>query len=310
MPLQTWSSQIKTANKSLLLGMLCALGATCFWSGNFIVARGVYEQIPPATLSFLRWSVASCVLAPFALGPLRRDWPVIRRNLPLLLCTALLGVTFFNTMLYKGAHSTSALNLALISTTFPVFTIVLSRFFHGEPITWRRFLGASLAIAGVTTLVTEGDIERLLQLTFKEGDLWMLLASLDFAVYSLLVRRRPREMGQISFLGFTFLAGLAMLCPWMLWEQYHGARPDITAGLGAAIIYVGLFASLAAYFLWNRAVLTIGPVKSGLIYYTLPVLSGVEAWLLLGEPLSLLHLTSGTCIIGGILLATFSGRQT
>jgi len=289
--------------------MLCALGATCFWSGNFIVARGVYEQIPPATLSFLRWSVATAVLLPFALRHVLRDWPIIRRHLPLLLTTSLLGVTFFNTLLYKGAHSTSALNLALISTTFPVFTIILSRIFHGEPVTPRRVAGTSIAVAGVVALVTEGDPGRLLRLSFNEGDIWMLLASLDFALYSMLVRRRPPEMGQVAFLGFTFLAGLCMLAPWMLWEQAQGSFPELTPGLAGAILYVGLFASLASYFLWNRAVLTIGPVRSGLIYYSLPVFSGVEAWLLLGESLSLLHLASGACIIGGIVLATLPARR-
>lgn len=279
--------------------------ATLFWSGNFIVARTLHEHIPPATLAFLRWAVATVVLLPFAARHMRRDWSIIRKDLPLLLLTSLLGVTFFNSLLYKGAQSTTALNLALISTTFPVFIIVFSRIVYGEPVTPRRMLGTALAVGGVVALVTEGDVGRLASLSFKPGDIWMLLAALDFALYSMLVKRRPPELGQFAFLGFTFLAGLIMLLPIMLLEQQFAPWPQPSWPLFWAVLYVGLFASLASYFLWNRAVITVGPVKAGLVYYTLPVFSGVEAWALLGEPLTLLHLASGACIIGGIVLATY-----
>ena len=74
--------------------------------------------------------------------------------------------------------------------------------------------------------------------------------------------------------------------------------------MAECVLYVGLGASLAAYGLWNKAVVAIGPSLSGLIYYSLPLFSGLAAWSFLGELVGLTHLVSGCCILGGIVLTT------
>ena len=287
-----------------MFGVLCAFAATIIWSGNFIIARGVSGQIGPVTLAFFRWTVASLAVVPLAWSGVRRDWPVIRKNWKYLLVTAFLGVTVFNTLLYIGGRSTAALNLSLISTSFPVFIVLLSRIFLGEPISYRRLGGIALSIGGIALLLTKGELSRLAAMTFSEGDIWMLLASVIFAVYSLLVRRKPRELGDATFLAATFWPGLLMLVPWMLWERTVTPWPTFTPTIIACILYIGLLAALMAYFCWNNAVARIGPAKAGFIYYSLPVFSGLEAYLILGEPITLVHLISAVCIVGGIYISS------
>lgn len=50
-----------------------------FWSGNRIVGRALHDDIPPMGMTFFRWLFAVLILAPFALPPLIRDWPVVPR---------------------------------------------------------------------------------------------------------------------------------------------------------------------------------------------------------------------------------------
>ena len=95
-----------------------------------------------------------------------------------------------------------------------------------------------------------------------------------------------------------------MLLPWALWEQQSSAWPTLTLASSGAVLYLGLFTSIISYFLWNHAVATIGPANAGMIYYTLPLFSGIEAWLLLGEPITSVHLLSGGTIVIGIFIAT------
>lgn len=284
-------------------GVLCALGATAIWSGNFIVARGLAETVPPATLAFLRWSVAFAGLLPLAALPAWRERRAIREHIGYLLPTALLGVTLFNTILYLAARTTGALNLALISTTSPMFMLIMARVFLGEAITPARLAGLAAAAGGVVLLVTRGDVSRLAELDLAIGDLWMLLAAALFAAYSILVRRKPSRIGQAAFLLSTFGLGLACLIPWTAWEVARHGLPAFTPGLLGATLYIGLGASLVSFFLWNRAVATIGPSRAGVIYYSLPAFSGLEAFLILGEPVGWAHLISGALIMGGILLA-------
>ena len=153
-------------------------------------------------------------------------------------------------------------------------------------------------------LITGGDPARLAGLEFTAGDLWMTLAAALFATYSILVRRFRGALSPRVFLLTLIGTGIVFLLPWAGWEMARFGFPAVTPGMAGAILYVGLGASLAAYAMWNSAVAVIGPSLAGLIYYTLPLFSGVAAFVFLGEPMGLVHLVSATCIIGGIVLAT------
>jgi drug/metabolite transporter (DMT)-like permease len=285
------------------LGYLFALGATIIWSGNFIVARGLYESIPPATLAFMRWFTATVALLPLALPALWRERHLIRPNLGYLLLTSFLGVTAFNTLLYIAARTTSALNLSLIATSSPVFTLLFAWFFLKEPITKGRLAGVTVAILGVLTLVTQGNLSLLIHLDFSLGDLWMLLAAVIFGAYSVLVKRKPPQIGQTAFLLSTFTLGLALLTPWAGWEVHQNGIPQFSMVLLGAILYIGFGASLTSFYLWYKAIDKVGPSRASFIYYTLPVFSGLEACLLLGESVNWVHAASGLLIFCGIVLA-------
>ncbi|WP_353115196.1 DMT family transporter [Nitratidesulfovibrio sp.] len=285
-------------------GVLLALAATVIWSGNFIVARALADSMPPVSVSFARWLVATCVLLPFGLGPLRREWPVVRAHLVYFCVTGFVGVSVFNTFIYVAGRTTAALNMALIATSSPIFIILFSRVFLGEAVTLRRLAGLATAVTGIVVLVTRGELARLSTLTFTSGDLWMVAASMLFAGYSVLVRKRPAGVGQTTFLMATFIPGLLGILPMLAWELSTGPMPVFTPQAVAGVLYIGLGASLVAYRCWNLAIAAIGPSRAALIYYSLPAFSGLEALLLLGEPVTPAHFTSGALILGGILIAT------
>ncbi len=285
-------------------GFAFALGATMIWSGNFIVARGLNEVIQPATLALLRWMVACLALLPLAGMATWKEIRVIRGNIGYLMSTAFLGVTVFNTLIYVAAHSSTALNLSLIATSTPIFIIIFARIFLGEPITIVRIGGLLLAVSGVVLLVTRADLAILLNLSFAVGDIWMVLAAMIFGGYSILIRKKPPQISQSAFLISTFLLWLLTLLPWSVLEISTHGFPELTIDIVGSVLYIGLGASLVAFFLWNRAIAIVGPSTAGLIYYTLPLFSGLGAFLILGEPVGWVHALSGLMIFGGIITAT------
>jgi drug/metabolite transporter (DMT)-like permease len=287
-------------------GYLFALGATMIWSGNFIVARGLSDSISPALLAFLRWSTATLFLLPLAGLSVWRERKLIRQNIGYLAVTAFLGVTVFNTLLYVAARSTTALNLSLIATSSPIFTLLFARILLGEQLTVRRLFGVAVAASGVVLLITRGDISLLIDARFSAGDLWMLLASMIFGAYSVLIMQKPRELGQSAFLLSTFGLGLLLLTPWAIVDAHYYGFPILSPTALGAVLYVGLGASLASFALWNKAVASVGPARSAFVYYTLPVFSGVNAYVLLGEPIGWVHGLSGMLIFVGILMASRS----
>ncbi len=295
-------------NQSILSGYLFAIGATAIWSGNFIIARGLNESIPPVTLAFWRWVVAVVVFLPFALKPLVAEWDILKKHIFYLSVTALLGVTIFNTLIYFAGHTTTAINLSLISITFPIFIVILSRVFFGELITVRKGIGIILVAAGVVLLTTRGMLSRLLDISFAIGDVWVLLAAITFAVYSILLKRKPERISIWAFQLSTFILGLVFLFPFFLWENATVAPLEFDGKIVFAILYVGIFASLSAFLLWNKAIVTIGPSKAGMTYYTLPIFCGFLAHFFLKEAVSTIHFYSVALIISGILTANYESK--
>ena len=291
-------------------GYLFALGATAIWSGNFIIARGLSESISPISLAFWRWVVAVIVFLPFAVKSLVAEWDILKNNLPYLSITALLGITTFNTLIYLAGHTTTAINLSLISITFPIFIVILSRFFYGEAITVNKGIGILLVAAGVVLLITKGTPSILLHLSFAIGDVWMLMAAIIFAIYSLLLKRRPEEMSIWALQLSTFILGLIFLFPFFIWDCVTVSSAEFDTKTIFSIFYVGIFASLSAFVLWNKAIVAVGPTKAGMIYYTLRLFSGMLAYLFLQEDIGLLHFYCVLLIVSGILIANYESERT
>lgn len=290
--------------KTKTLGYLAALGATVIWSGNFVVARAIAEDIPPIQLNFWRWIVALACMLPLALPHLRREWPVIRQHFGYLSFMGLVGISLLNTLIYKGGQSTESLNMALLVPTVPIMIIVMSRIVYGEPITPRRLLGVFIVLLGVVTILSRGDVERLTAVRFAAGDFWALGGAVCFAVYSLFVRQRPVDISIEAFNAVTFIMGVLFMVPPLLWEMWVLPLPTLNVPVTVGIVYSGVGCSFVAYMLWAKAISIVGPVRAGFVYYTLPLFAAVSATIVLGEVVTMAHVFGGLCIIAGILVAT------
>ncbi len=291
-----------------LRGILAALAATVVWAGNFVVARGIAQAIPPVQLNFWRWALALVCILPWALPRLREDWPVMRRHWRHLALMGLLGVTLLNTLIYKAGQTTQSLNMALLVPTAPIMIIVLSRILYGEPITWRRLTGMAVVLLGVLTLLSRGDWRHLAAVHFTPGDLWALAGTASFALYSLFVRDRPRELSIPGYNAAYFTLGLLFLLPGLIAETAVMPAPQWSPAVLVGIAYAGIGCSSVAYLLWTRAIAGIGPVLAGMIYYSLPLFAAAESAWLLGESVAGFHVLGGGLVISGILLATVDPR--
>jgi len=285
------------------LGYSLAVISTLLWAGNFIIARGLSEQIPPVGLAFWRWVTATVALAPFALSSLIADWHSIRRHGLYLAVTALLGITIFNTLIYIAGHSTQAINLSVITASFPFFIVILARLFYKEPITPAKAVGLTVAVLGVLILITKGSVSTLREMTFAIGDIWVLIGALSFAGYSILIKRKPPDIRTRSFLLITFFLGTLFLLPFYLWERRSGQPIIWTPAVLMVLAYVGVLASLIAFFTWNKAIELLGPSRTAILYYLTPLFSSLAAALFLGETIAISQALSLGLIVAGILIA-------
>ncbi|CAN5292998.1 DMT family transporter [soil metagenome] len=292
------------SSKQIFTGVAFAVVATMLWAGNYIIARGVSHQVLPFTLAFYRWLVASIVILPIAWKTMRTELPLLRKYFAFFLIAAITGVTLFNSFLYIGGHYSTAINLALISTTSaPIFIILLARIFLKEPIGWLRAVGLLFCIAGILYLLSQGSRENLMQLKFAAGDFWALLGAFMFALYSVLVRKKPAGISGISFLGYTFIIGTIFLVPFYIIEQVSYPTLPLNSTIIYSVLYIGTAASIISYFCWNAAISRLGASRTALFTNLIPVFSTIEASLLLHEQITGFHIISFVLVIIGLVLA-------
>ncbi|MFE3848889.1 DMT family transporter [Flavobacterium sp. LB3P45] len=283
-------------------GALFALLATLLWSVNMVIASGIKGHIPPVGLAFCRWTIACIVLAPFAIKNSIENWRIIKKNIRYLMLTALLGVTIFNTLIYFAGKTTSAVNLSLIAISIPLFIVVLSRIIFKEKVSNIKIVGIAIIITGVFVLITKGSLQALFHINFTIGDLLMLVACFFFAYYTILVRQKPNELNPKVFLFSIFVIGTIFLFPFYIWEHLFYKKVIFDAKTVLTTSYVGIFASLVSYYLWNEAIRLIGTSKTALIYYLIPVFSGILAYFFLGQAIVITQIISMGIIITGLLI--------
>jgi drug/metabolite transporter (DMT)-like permease len=285
-------------------GIALALLAVVIWSGNFIVARSVKQQIGPVSLAFFRWLTATLLILPLAWKRFQQEKQYIRQHLPYLFWVALSGITIFNTCVYVAGHYTSAINLALIGTTSsPIFATLLAWIFLKEQPAWNRGLGLIICIGGILLLLSKGSWQVLAGFHFGKGDLWVIAGAFAFAVYSTLVRKKPATISPLHFLFLVFGIGTACLLPAFLIEMTTAAPAEWNFSLFSIILYLGAGASVISFLSWNESIRYIGAGRTVLFGNLIPVFSTMEAVWLLGEKMSMLHLISGLIVIAGLMLA-------
>ncbi|QTF56059.1 DMT family transporter [Stutzerimonas frequens] len=283
----------------LLIAVLC-------WSGNALVGRAFHDSIPPLSLSFWRWVLATSLLLPFVAKGIWTHRATLRAagwRLPVL---AAMGIASYNSLLYTAAQSTEAINLTLVNTCLPLATFIGAGFLLGEWPLRRAWFGMAVAAGGLLYLISRGSWQTFASLSFQRGDLIMLLAVLAWALYTLLLRRWARHLlvPPLVLLGVLMLLGLPLILPFYLLELGRVGGFALTPSNLAAIGYTAVFASLVAYVGWNHGVRIVGAGRAAMVMYLMPVLTALLGWLLLGEALRTFHWIGGALIFAGLLLAT------
>ena len=279
--------------------------ATLFWSGNFIVGKAAsLFEIPPFTLNFYRWTFAWLILAPFTLKEIFKKKSHILNNIKLILILGITSITVFNSIVYYSLNFTQVISGVLMISTIPVMIIFFCWVFKIEKTNFYQILGVFFSLMGVIVIITNADINKLLNLNFNKGDLWMVVAMFSWAIYSALLRKKKFELSQISFLQTIISAGLILLLPAYLIEMTLGYRVNIHLPFILTLTYVVLFPGLASFFFWIKGISIIGSNRSGIFLHLMPIFSTIMAMLIFKEEFMTFHLIGAILIITGIILSS------
>lgn len=279
-----------------------------FWSCNWIIGRALHDDIPPMGMTFFRWFFAILILAPFALAPLKRDWPIVRAHWRTLVVLGTIGVGMHNALTYLALNYTTATNGVILNSCIPVMIIAMAWIFFRERLSALQLAGVGVSLCGVLAILSQGSLAALAAFRLNAGDVFVILSITMWSLYTILLRKRPPGIDMLSFLFVLAVIGDLVVLPLWIGEMALGRFIDWKATTLAAMLSVALFSSVLAYIFWNRGVEAVGASVAGLFIHLMPVFGVILAWLFLGERLHAYHFAGIVLILTGIALTTRRGR--
>ena len=291
------------SNKNYSAYLFLVLATFC-WSGNFIVGKfaTVYE-IPPLTLNVFRWISVWFILIPFTYKEIFENLPYIKKNWLVISFMGVITISTFNSVVYFALNYTQVINAVLMLSAIPAATIVLSSLMKIEETNIFQLLGLVLSVIGIGSIISNGDIQKIISLDFNKGDMWMLVCVITWSLYSTLLKKNNFKLSQFTLIQLMVSVGILFLIPQFFYEKSIGLELNLDKNFFLILIYVAIFPAIAAYYFWQKGIEIIGPNRASMFIQLMPLFSAVMAIIIFKEKFELYHFVGAIFILSGIYLS-------
>ena len=274
---------------------------TFCWGLNAVFARMAAGEISPMLLVSIRWLGTFILLVLFAGRTIMEGLPAIRQHMGYTFLMGLVGLGGFGTLIYYSAYYTTAVNIGIIQGAMPAIVLIGSCWFFRTSVNFIQIAGVAVTILGVVFVSINGELEKLMSLSFNKGDLLMLIAVLFYGAYTVGLRRKHNLSSILLFasvVGWAFISTL----PLTIYEFASGKTvwPDHKVWIIVGLIV--LLPSFLSQICFIASVKLIGPARSGVFVNLVPVFASFLAVQLLGEAFELYHGLSLFLVLSGIYI--------
>ncbi|MDC1212362.1 DMT family transporter [Pelagibacteraceae bacterium] len=275
-----------------------------FWAGNFIVGKfATLFEIPPLTLNVFRWLSVWLILMPFTYKEIYNNLHYIKKNWLIISFMGIITISTFNSVVYFALNHTQVINAVLVLAAIPVATIIFSSFMNIEKTNSFQLFGLLLSIIGIGSIISNGDIQKIISLNFNKGDVWMLICVITWALYSTLIKKNKFKFSQFTLIQLMVSAGLIFLIPQLFYEKSIGLEVNFNKAFFIILFYVVVFPAIAAYYCWQKGVEIIGPNRASMFIQLMPLFSAVMAIIIFKEKFEIYHFVGAAFIVSGIYLS-------
>ncbi|HET9910437.1 MAG TPA: DMT family transporter [Anaerolineales bacterium] len=282
------------------VGILCGLGAASIWGGMYVVSKVVLDIIPPFLLVSLRLILGALTLAVVLWI---RGFPAIsRKQVWQVLGVGLVGYGISLSLQFLGTKLSTAANGSLVTSATPAFVLIFAAILLKEKITTLRLIALLLATLGVVAVIDPRSAH--LNPDLFLGNLSLIGAAITWALYSVLVRKTTQNLDVIPFSLIAFLGGLPIVVPAGAWERETIGVGEISLGVVAGVLFLGIISTALAMVLWNNAFALVDASLASLTFFAQPVVGTLLGWLFLGEQITPLFLFGGLLIGLGLIISS------
>jgi drug/metabolite transporter (DMT)-like permease len=276
---------------------LCVMALV--WAANMVLLKALLGALSPPALSAIRFSFVVIVAWAVALargGPLALKRP----DVPRVALAAFSGIALYQVLFMEGLSRTTAFASNLLQGMEPLFGLVLV-WATGGVVLARQFRGVGVAMAGAVLFFLQ-DASGGTLFTFGSGDLLNLTSAFCFAVYSLLSGELFRRYPGHVVMAWSMTLGTLPLVLWAAPALARTSWASLSPAAWGALAFSAIGPVFVGYWIWNWAVARRGLAHASLYLFLDIVLTGVLAYLFLGEAMGPLRMTGAGLILAGLHL--------
>lgn len=286
-------------NKTIL-GLASGLSAASIWGGMYVVSKVILEVIPPFTLLATR-----LILGVFALGIVvfaRRKTQFTRRQFRDSFLVGIVGYGISLGFQFVGTKLSTASTGALVTSATPAFVLLFAPVLLNEQNTLRRIAALLISSLGVIAVIDPRTANFTSSLFM--GNLSLLAAALTWALYSVLVRKVSQTADLLTASTVMLAGGIPSSVFLGYFEVKNIGIGEITPGILAGILYLGIISTAIAMFLWNFAFAELPAAAASLTFFAQPVVGTFLGWFFLGEKITPLFILGGILIGSGLAISS------
>ena len=298
----------KTENKAAFETTdLWMLLTTMVWAVNLSLIKFSLREFTPHGFNGVRLALSAAIFL-VVLAFRRGGFSLGRGDFLKVAVLGLLGTTVYQLLFIQGISRTQATTTSMIMPMTPVFIAVLSSVFKLERIHWAAWLGIAVSFLGVYLLVTGQNGHLGLNRQSVKGDVFILLANLAWALYTVLSKPLLERIPPLKLAGLSAGIGTAFYLPFAAADVGRVSWTSISAGAWASLLYSAVLAIVVGFIVYSSSVRTVGNTKTGIYSNLNPVFAVVFAWFFLSERITALEAGGGFVIFLGVYL-TRSGYK-
>ena len=215
----------------------------------------------------------------------------------------IITISTFNSVVYFALNYTQVINAVLVLAAIPAITIILSSIMKIDKTNIFQIIGLVLSILGISSIISNGEIQRITSLNFNKGDLWMLVCVITWSLYSTLLKKYKFRFSQFSLIQLMVSVGIIFLIPQYFYEQSIGLEVKFNKAFFLILFYVVIFPAIFAYYCWQKGIEIIGPNRATMFIQLMPLFSALMAIIIFKESFEIFHFIGAAFIVSGIYLS-------
>lgn len=293
---------IFSALNSKIIIAICIVAIV--WGTTFLGIKIGVETVPPWFVAGFRQFLASLILLPILIYSKNLKW-IGWKNFRIQITLAslmLIGANGLTTVAEK--ELTSSLT-SLISALSPVFIFIGSMIIGMEKFTIRTLIGLLMGFSGILFIFWDG-INDLMIPEYRNGLLILILAIFCWAsgtIYTKKLHVQNNNLFLNLFYQFAW-AGIVQLILAFTFSDTIDVSAWSVKSI-SAIIYLGIFGSVLAFYAYNYLLKTLLPTQVSILSYVNTIISIFLSWLILGETISAKFIIATALIISGVFIINY-----